>query len=91
MAPKGAQMKAIPTPMIASGSVTRQIGVLGVISIDSHSRATARMENPDPMIGRGCARSTIRPTNGASTPLATAIGAVSIAARVGVRAHTACA
>ena len=51
----------------------------------------ANTENPKPITGRGCDRSTILPTNGASTPVAIAIGAVSSADRVGDRPHTACA
>ena len=43
------------------------------------------------MIGLGWDRSTIRPTIGASIPVATAIGAVGSAARVGVSPHTPCA
>ena len=69
--------------MIAGG-----VAVLGVISNDNHSRATDSIVNPKPMIGRGCARSTIRPTRGASAPFATAIGAVSSAAPVGVSPQT---
>ena len=72
-------MNAIPTPMTPSGTASRQMGVLGDISTDSHSSEMASVEKPKPMMGRGWERSTIRPTNGASTPLATAIGAVSSA------------
>ena len=81
-------MNAIPMPIAINGSSNRQMGVLGLISKDSHSNATATTANPNPMMGRGCERSTIRPTNGASTPLATAIGPVSSAARVGVSPQT---
>lgn len=84
----GAQMNAMPTPIAVSGNTSRQIAVVGVISIDSQVNATASTEKPNPMIGRGWVLSTMRPTNGASTPLATAIGATSRAERVGVRPHT---
>ena len=73
------------------GSTSRQIGVVGVISIDSQVSAIANTEKPKPITGRGCDRSTILPTNGASTPVAIAIGAVSSAERVGDSPHTACA
>jgi hypothetical protein len=84
-------MNAMPTPIAHSGIVSRQIGVSGFISKESHNNPIASVENPNPMIGRGCERSTSRPTNGASTPMATAIGAVSNAARVGVSPYTDCA
>ena len=87
----GAQMNAMPTPIAVSGNSSRQIGVVGVISNDSHVSATARVEKPKPISGRGWVRSMIRPTSGASTPLAMAIGAVSSADRVGVSPATACA
>ena len=77
--------------MAVSGSTSRQIGVVGVISIDSQVSPIAITEKPNPTTGRGCARSTILPTNGASTPVATAIGAVSRAERVGDSPQTACA
>ncbi len=89
MAASGDQMNAMPTPIAVSGRTRRQIGVVGVISIDSHVSAIAITEKPNPTIGRGWERSTILPTNGASTPVATAIGAVSSAARVGDSPHTA--
>ncbi len=82
VAASGDQMNAMPMPMKINGSTSRQIGVVGVISIDSHVSAMASVENPNPMMGAGWARSTIRPTNGASTPEAIAIGAVSSADRV---------
>ncbi len=59
------------------------------------SRTTARSaRSPAPRsrsrrTGRGWTRSTILPTNGASTPLVIAIGAVSRAERVGDNPHTA--
>jgi hypothetical protein len=84
-------MNAIPVPIAANGSSSRQIGVLGVISTDSQANATASVANPKPMIGRGWDRSTSLPTNGASTPVATAIGAVNNAAPVGLSPHTVCA
>jgi hypothetical protein len=91
VAASGDQMNAIPMPMTVNGSTNRQIGVSGCISIDSQVSAIARPEKPAPTIGPGWVRSTRRPTNGASTPDATAIGAVSSAACVGVIPHTACA
>ena len=91
VAASGDQMNAMPTPIAANGNTSRQIGVVGVISIDSHVNAIASTEKPNPITGRGWERSTIRPTNGASTPVATAIGAVSSAERVGESPHTACA
>ena len=54
----------------------------GVVETALISNLIASNENPNPMIGVGCRRSTMRPTNGASTPEATAIGAVSSAERV---------
>ena len=89
VAASGDQMNAMPTPMAMNGSTSRQIGVVGVISIDSQVSAIATVEKPKPTIGRGCARSTSLPTNGASTPVATAIGAVSSAALVEDSPHTA--
>ena len=79
VAASGDQMNAMPTPIAVSGNTSRQIGVVGVISIDSHVSAIASIEKPNPTIGRGWVRSTIWPTNGASTPEAIAIGAVSSA------------
>ena len=49
----GAQMKAMPTPIAVSGNTSRQIAVVGVISIDSQVSATASTEKPNPTIGRG--------------------------------------
>ena len=91
VAASGDQMNAMPIPTRVNGSNSRQIGVVGVISIDSHVKAIANAENPNPTIGRGCARSTSLPTNGANTPVDTAIGAVSSADRVGDNPQTACA
>ncbi len=88
VAASGDQMNAMPIPIAVSGNTNRQIGVVGVISIDSQVSPIAMTENPKPTIGRGWARSTILPTSGASTPVATAIGAVSRAAPVGVSPHT---
>ena len=88
VAASGDQMNAIPMPSAVSGSTSRQIGVVGVISMDSHVNPMAITEKPKPTTGRGWERSTMRPTSGASTPVATAMGAVSSAARVGVRPHT---
>jgi hypothetical protein len=82
-------MNPMPTPTAVSGNTSRQIGVVGVISKDSHVMAIAATENPKPITGRGCDRSTILPTNGASAPDAIAIGATSSADRVGERPHTA--
>ena len=63
--------------MTVIGNISRQIGVVGVISIDSQVNAIASAEKPNPITGLGWLRSTILPTNGASTPVAIAIGAVS--------------
>ena len=84
-------MNAMPTPIAAIGNTRRQIGVAGVISIESQVSEIASTEKPKPTIGRGWDRSTILPTNGASTPLAIAIGAISSADRVGDSPQTACA
>ena len=86
-------MNAVPqlSWYLALSAVLFTIGVVGVISMDSHVIAIASTENPKPITGRGCERSTIFPTNGASTPVAIAIGAVSSADRVGDNPHTACA
>jgi hypothetical protein len=65
------------------------MGVVGVISPDSQVSAIANTENPKPITGRGCDRSTILPTSGANDPDITAIGAVSSAERVGVSPQTA--
>ena len=81
-------MNAIPTPVTVNGSTIRQIGVVGVISMDSHVNEIATNEKPKPMTGRGCDLSTILPTNGASTPDAMAIGATISAERVGESPHT---
>ena len=89
VAANGDQMNAMPTPISVSGTTSRQMGVVGVMSTASQVSPMASTENPNPITGRGCARSTILPTIGASTPVATAIGAVSSAARVGVRPQTA--
>ena len=63
--------------------------MVGVISIDSHVSAIASTEKPNPTIGRGWVPvDDACRTNGASTPLAIAIGAVSSAERVGDRPHT---
>ncbi len=68
VAASGDQMNAMPMPVTVNGSTTRQIAVVGVISIDSHVNEIATNEKPKPITGRGCDLSTIRPTNGASTP-----------------------
>ncbi len=91
VAASGDQMNAMAAPIAVSGSTSRQIGVVGVISIDNQVSPIAISENPKPTTGRGWDRSTILPTSGANTPVAMAIGAVSSAARVGVNPHTACA
>ncbi len=91
VAASGDQMNAMPTPIRICGSTSRQIGVVGVISIDSQVRPMAMAEKPKPMTGIGWVRSTIRPTSGASTPLAIAVGAVSRADRIGDSPHTDCA
>ena len=91
VAASGDQMNAIPTPVTMSGNTRRQVGVVGVSSTDNHVKAIASAENPNPTMGRGCARSTILPTNGASAPEAIAIGATSSAAPVGDSPRTACA
>ena len=88
VAASGDQMKAIATPTAVSDNARRQIGVVGVISNDNHVSPTANSANPKPTTGRGCDRSTSLPTNGASTPVATAIGAVSNAACVGESPQT---
>src|SRR5690606_5845692 len=87
----GDQMNAMPTPTATKGSTSRQIGVVGAISTASQVRPTATTENPKPTTGVGWDRSTIRPAIGASTPPATAIGAISSAEPVGDNPHTACA
>ena len=91
VAANGAQMNAIPTPRNRNGSNSRQIGVAGAIAQDSHVTPIASTENPNPITALGWARSTILPTNGASAPDITAIGAVSNAERVGVSPLTTCA
>ena len=53
VAANGDQMNAMPTPVAVSGNTIRQIGVVGVISTDSHVIAMASIEKPNPMIGRG--------------------------------------
>ena len=45
-----------------------QIGTAGLASMTLPSLLKASTEKPNPTIGRGCVLSTIRPTNGASTP-----------------------
>ena len=55
VAASGDQMNAIPTPVTVNGSTIRQIGVVGVISMDSHVNAIASTEKPNPIIGVGCA------------------------------------
>ena len=91
VAVSGDHTNAIPTPMATNGNTSRQIGVSGAISKESQVSAIASTEKPKPRTGRGWYRSTILPTNGASTPLAIAIGAISRAERVGDSPHTACA
>ena len=90
MAANGDQMNAIPTPIAANGNTSRQIGVVGVISNDSHVNEIASTENPKPTIGRGRDRSTMCPTNGASTPVATAVGAITNADFVSDNPQTDC-
>ena len=90
VAASGAQMSAIPTPIAANGSTSRHIGVVGVISIDNHVSATASVAKPNPTIGPGWERSTMRPTAGASRPVTTAVGAITSADLVGDNPHTAC-
>src|ERR1700722_5625985 len=90
VAVSGDHTNAIPTPTAVNGNTKRQIGVSGAISNDSHVKAIASTEKPKPSTGRGWYRSTILPTSGANTPLATAIGAISSAERVGDSPHTAC-
>ena len=75
-------MNAMATPRPVNGNNKRQMGVAAVISIDSQVNEMANTAKPNPITRRGCERSTIRPTKGASTAVATAIGAVSSAARV---------
>ena len=82
-------MNAMPIPITRNGRTSRKIGVSDVISIESQVSPIASAENPKPMIDRGWARSTMRPTTGANTPPAMAIGAVSSADSVGVSPHTA--
>ena len=87
----GDPMNAIPTPKLLSGNANRQTGVVALIAIDSQVNEMDTSAKPNPMTGRGCERSTIRPTTGANTPVATAIGAVSSAERVGDNPHPVCA
>ena len=91
VAVSGDHTNAIPTPIAPNGKTSRQIGVPGDISNESHVNATASTEKPNPSTGRGWYLSTILPTNGESTPLAIAIGAISRAERVGDSPQTACA
>src|SRR5271166_5169061 len=91
VAVSGDHTNAIPTPTAKNGSASRQIGVYGDISKESQVSAVASTEKPRPSTGRGWYLSTIRPTNGANTPLATAIGAINRAERVGDNPQTACA
>src|SRR5271157_2245521 len=91
VAVSGDHTNAIPTPTAKNGSASRQIGVSGDISKESQVSAVASTEKPRPSTGRGWYLSTIRPTNGANTPLATAIGAINRAERVGDNPQTACA
>ena len=46
-------MNAIPIPIAISGSINVQGAGFAVIAYDSHNSATARVEKPNPMIGRG--------------------------------------
>ena len=91
VAVSGDHTNAIPTPVAKNGNTSRQIGVVGDISKVSQVSAIASTEKPNPRTGRGWYLSTILPTNGANTPLAIAIGAISRAERVGDSPHTACA
>jgi hypothetical protein len=77
--------------MPVNGNNNRHIGVVEVISMVSHANEMVITANPNPTTERGCERSTIRPTKGANTAVATAIGAVSSAARVGDSPHADCA
>jgi hypothetical protein len=91
VAVSGDHTNAIETPITMNGNTSRQIGVPGAISIDSHVSPMASTEKPNPSTGTGWDRSMILPTNGASTPLAIAMGAISSAERVGDSPQTACA
>jgi hypothetical protein len=53
VAARGDQMNAIPTPSAANGNTSRQIGVDGVISIESQVSAIASTEKPKPTTGAG--------------------------------------
>src|ERR1700756_3632659 len=79
IAANGAQMNAMPTPIAANGSTSRQIGVTGVISNDNHVNEIASTAKPKPTTGRGWERSTMPPTTRASRPVATAVGAITSA------------
>src|ERR1700733_13536689 len=84
-------MNAIATPKTKNGRINSQIAADGVITIESQVRPIANAEKPKPTTDCGWARSTILPTNGASTPLVIAIGAVSSAEGVGDNPDTGCA
>src|SRR6516165_3480582 len=91
VAVNGDHTNAIPTPTAKNGKASRQMGVPGAISNASHVSAIASTEKPKPTTGPGWYLSAILPTNGASTPLAIAIGAINRAERIGDRPQTACA
>jgi len=91
LAVSGDHTNAIATPMAVNGKTSRQIGVSGDIPNESHVSAIASTEKPKPSTDRGWYLSTILPTNGASTPLPIAIGAIRRAERVGDSPQTTCA
>src|SRR5262249_41751158 len=91
VAVSGDHTNAIPTPIAPNASTSRQIGVPGAISKESQVNPVASIEKPKPSTGSGVNLSMMMPTNGASTPLAIASGAISRAERVGDSPHTACA
>ena len=90
VADNGSQVNAPATPTSVIGSANRHTGWSGSISTASHSNATTSRVNPNTTRGRGCARSTRRPTTGASTTVAIAVGAMSSAARSAVSPATSC-
>ena len=91
MAVSGDQTNAIPTPITMNGNTSRQIGVVGVVSNESHVNAIASTEKPKPTTGCGWNLSTISPTIGASRPLTIAIGVSAEPRGLGDSPHTACA
>ena len=86
--PIGAHMKPLPTPISAIGSTSCHIGVSGRMTAASHSRLTAKHDNPNAAIPRGWTRSVSRPTYGARHVEITADGASSSAAPVGLSPRT---